>query len=76
MRIIDKTSTTVEFSSLKVGDCFLYDSCLFVKMNPVKPNDRAANAYCFVDNTIVCISQDWSVTLVDAEIIIHSKGVD
>lgn len=75
MRIIDNANATVEFCSLKVGDCFLYDNCLFVKMNPAKHNDHAANAYCFVDNNIACVPQAMLVIPVEAEIIIRSKGV-
>jgi hypothetical protein len=76
MRIINNVDKQVEFVSLKVGDCFIYDNCLFIKMNPVKPNDHAANAFCFVDNAIACVPQPMLVTPVDAEVIIRSKGVE
>jgi hypothetical protein len=75
MKIIDKANTTVEFSVLKVGQCFLYDNCLFIKMNPVKPNDNAANAFCFIDNAIAHFRPEYAVTPVEADITIHSKGV-
>lgn len=76
MRIIDNANTSVEFSALKVGDCFLYDNCLFIKMHPVKHSSPSAcNAFCFVDNCIACFESGWSVVPVEAEIIIRSKGV-
>jgi hypothetical protein len=65
----------VEFASLKVGDCFLYDNCLFIKMHPVKEGrPNACNAFCFVDNCIAFFRPDHTVTPVEAEIIIHNKG--
>jgi hypothetical protein len=76
MRIINNVDKKVEFASIKVGDCFLYDNCLFIKMNPVKPNEHAANAYCFVDNAIACVPKAMLVTPVEAEIVIRSKGVE
>ncbi len=76
MRIINTIDKKVEFVSIKVGDCFIYDNCLFVKMNPVKPNEHAANAFCFVDNAVACVPQAMQVTPVEAEITIHSKGVN
>lgn len=76
MRIINNVDKKVEFASIRVGDCFLYDNCLFIKMNPVKPNEHAANAYCFVDNNIACVPQAMLVTPVEAEIVIRSKGVE
>ena len=74
MRIINDADKKVEFVEIKVGECFMYDNCLFIKMNPAKNNVHAANAYCFVDNAIACVPQAMLVTPVDAEIIIRSKG--
>ena len=78
MRIIDTADTSVEFSAIKVGECFYYDSCLFIKINPVNQvgYDRVANAFCFVDNNITNILNDWNVTPVKADIVIRSKGVE
>lgn len=76
MKIVNNLDKTVEFVHIKVGECFIYDNCLFVKMNPVKNNVNAANAYCFVDNTIACVPQACQVIPVDAEVVIHSKGVE
>ena len=76
MKIIDKANTTIEFSAIKIGQCFLYDNCLFVKMNPVKITDSSPNAFCFVDNAVACVPQACLVTPVEAEIIIRSKGVE
>ena len=76
MRIIDKVNKQVEFVSIKVGECFMYDNCLFVKMNSSKNADHAANAFCFVDNNVACVPQAMLVSPVDAEIIIRSKGVE
>jgi hypothetical protein len=76
MKIINNADKQVEFVHIKVGECFMYDNCLFIKMTPVKNNEHAANAYCFVDNNIACVPQAVLVTPVDAEIIIHSKGAE
>lgn len=77
MRIIDNANTSVEFSAIKVGECFYYDNCLFIKINPVNElgHDRVANAFCFADNNITYVPVDWNITPVDADIVIHSKGV-
>ena len=77
MRIIDNADTSVEFSAIKVGDCFMYDNCLFVKINPVKERGygKDANVFCFVDNNITYVPEPCLVTPVDAEIVIRSKGV-
>lgn len=74
MKITNNADKQVEFVSLKIGDCFIYDNCLFIKMNPIKPNDHPANAFCFVDNAVACVPQSMLVTPANAEIIIHSKG--
>jgi hypothetical protein len=77
MRIIDNANTSVEFSAVKVGDCFYYDRCLFIKINPVNElgYDRVANAFCFADNNIAYVPSDWNVTPVTADIVIRRKGV-
>lgn len=77
MRIIDNTNTSVEFSAIKIGDCFYYDNCLFIKINPVKEehHTNACNAFCFADNNIASVPQNWIVTPVEAEVIIRSRGV-
>lgn len=76
MRIIDNANTTIEFSALKNGDCFLFDNCLFIKMNAVKENSpNSCNAFCFVDNAVAFFRNDCSVTPVDAEVVIRSRGV-
>ena len=77
MRIIDNADTSVEFSAIKVGECFMFDNCLFVRINPVKERgyERDANAFCFVDNNITYVNEACIVTPVDAEIVIRSKGV-
>jgi hypothetical protein len=76
MKIIDNTNTSVEFSAIKLGTCFIYDNCLFIKMHPVKENSsNACNAFCFVDNCIAYFRPDYNVTPVEAEIIIRNRGV-
>lgn len=77
MKIIDNVNTTVEFSAIKTGECFLYDNCLFIKIHPVKEENRAStsNAFCFVDNALATIPTDWPVTPVEADVVIRSKGV-
>ena len=77
MRIIDNTNTSIEFSAVQVGECFYYDNCLFIKINPVKEEHHTAvcNALCFADNNVASVPNDWNVTPVNAEIIIRSKGV-
>ena len=77
MRIIDNASTTVEFSAIKAGDCFIYDNCLFMKIISTKSDSPyACNAVCFVDNAIANVPSSTNVTPVDAEIVIRSKGVE
>jgi hypothetical protein len=76
MKIINTIDKQVEFVSIKVGECFLYDNCLFVKMNPVKITDGSPNAFCFVDNAVACVPQACLVTPVDAEIVVRSKGAE
>ena len=78
MRIIDNTDTSVEFSAIKVGECFMFDNCLFIRINPVKERgyERDANAFCFVDNNITYVNEACIVTPVNAEIVIRSKGVE
>lgn len=76
MKIVNNLDKKVEFVHIKVGECFIYDNCLFVRMNPVKNNVHAANAYCFVDNNIACVPQSCLVTPVDAEVVIRSRGVE
>lgn len=78
MKIVDNANTSVEFSAVKVGDCFYYDRCLFIKINPVNElgHDRVANAFCFVDNNITHVPESCLVIHVDAEIVIKSKGVE
>ena len=76
MRIVDKADTSVEFSTIEVGECFLYDNCLFIKIHPTKEDSPySCNAFCFVDNRIANVPSDWNVTPVDAEVVIYSKGV-
>ena len=78
MRIIDNTDTSTEFSAIKVGECFMFDKCLFIRINPVKERgyERDANAFCFVDNNITYVNEACIVTPVNAEIVIRSKGVE
>lgn len=77
MRIIDNTNTSVEFSTIKVGECFYSDKCLFIRINPVneKGYEKHANAFCFVTNNITYFHDECNVIPVQAEIVIHSKGV-
>ena len=78
MRIIDSADTSVEFFAIKVGECFMFDNCLFIRINPVKERgyERDANAFCFVDNNITYVNEACIVTPVNAEIVIRSKGVE
>ncbi len=74
MRIVNQCETKVEFANIKVGECFLYDNCLFIKMQPDAKPASPYNAFSFVDNTVAGFRDDWHVTPVVAEIIIYSKG--
>ena len=77
MRIIDNADTSVEFSAIKVGECFYYDNCLFMKINSTKSDSPyAGNAICFVDNNIANVPNNFNVMPVNAEIVIRSKGVE
>lgn len=77
MRVVDNAATTVEFSSIKIGECFIWDNCLFIKINPFKEknHDTLSNAFCFVDNMVTCVPHDCNVVPVIADIVIRSKGV-
>lgn len=77
MRVVDTTKTSVEFSAINVGECFLYDNCLFVKINPVKEEKYPSpcNAFCFADNNITAVPNNWVVIPVDAEVVVKNKGV-
>ena len=77
MKITNPFDKQVEFITIKVGDCFMYDHCLFVRINPVKERgyEKEANAFCFMDNNITYVSEACLVTPVVAEIVIRSKGV-
>ena len=76
MKITNNADKKIEFFDVKVGDCFMYDNCLFIKMNPVKQNEGSPNAFCFVDNAVACVPQSCLVAPVSAEIVVHSKGVE
>ena len=78
MRIINAIDKKAEFASIKVGECFMFDNCLFVRINPVKERgyERDANAFCFMDNNVTYVNEACLITPVDAEIIIRSKGVE
>ena len=73
MRIINKVNAVTAFINLSVGDCFLYDNCLFIKINSTAKAPH--NAFCFVDNATCIFKDEWQVCPVEAEIIIRSKGV-
>ena len=76
MRIINNTDANVEFVSIRAGECFMYDNCLFIKMNrTVRATDTSPNAFCFVDNQEAYIPEACLVIPVDAEIVIKSRGV-
>ena len=77
MKIIDNSTTSIEFSAIEVGECFLFDNCLFIKINPVKERgyQKDANAFCFADNNITYVPMACSVTPVEADIVLRSKGV-
>lgn len=78
MKIINPFDKHVEFVELKVGDCFIFDSCLFTKINPIKEKgyEKEGNALCFVDNNITHVPEHYSVIPVDAEIVIRGRGVE
>lgn len=78
MKIINTINKQVEFVSIKVGECFMFDNCLFIRINPVKERgyERDANAFCFVDNNITYVNEACLVTPVSAEIIVHHIGVE
>lgn len=77
MRIVNNADTSVEFVAIKVGECFYYDNCLFIKINPVKERSyqKDANAFCFADNNITYVPMACLVTPVEADIVIRRKGV-
>ena len=75
MKIINNVDKLIAFEDIKVGDCFLYAGCLYIRMCQVKNNANAANAFNFEDNAIAFIGPYIKVQPVEAEIIIRSKGV-
>ena len=75
MKIINNVDKLVAFEEIKVGACCLYAGCLYIRMNQVKTNANAANAFNFDDNAIAFIGPHIKVQQVEAEIIIRSKGV-
>ena len=76
MRIIDNTDTSVEFYAVKVGDCFMFDNCLFIKIDPTRRHgyEKVGNALDLVTYTITNVPEACLVTPVNAEIVIRSKG--
>lgn len=78
MKITNNINKQVEFVSIKVGECFMFDNCLFIRINPVRERgyERDANAFCFVDNNITYVNEACVVTPVEAEIILSSKEVE
>ena len=78
MKIINPSDKHIEFVELNVGDCFMFDNCLFVKINPIKEKgyEKAGNAFCFVDNNITHVPEPCLVLPVEAEVVIRSRGVN
>ena len=78
MKIINTIDKQVEFVTVRVGDCFMFDNCLFMRINPIREKgyERDANAFCFVDNNITYVNEACLVTPVVAEITILSKGAE
>ena len=74
MRVFDNTSTSVEFSTIKVGECFYYDNCLFVKSRPLTHAHKTANCFCFIDNTLGHIQDFQSVIPAEVDLIVRRKG--
>lgn len=76
MRIINNIDKQVEFVSIKVGDCFMFDNCLFMRINPIRERgyERDANVFCFMDCNITYVNEACLVTPVEAEIVIRHKG--
>ena len=75
MKIINNFNQAATFSSIKVGECFMYDNCLFIKMHPAKKDANFSwNAFCFVDNAIAQFKDEWHVIPVDARVVINGKG--
>lgn len=72
MRIINKLAVTMPFSEINTGDCFMYDNCLWLKIDSTA-HQAKCNAFCFVDNSTTNIPFDWQVIPVDAEITIRNK---
>ena len=78
MKIINTMDKRVEFVTIKIGECFMFDNCLFVRINPVKERgyERDANAFCFMDYNITYVNEACLVTPVEAEIIVRHKVVE
>ena len=72
MRIINKLTAVASFSEINVGECFMYDNCLWLKISNTS-HQAKCNAFCFVDNSTTNFTFDWQVIPVDAEITIRNK---
>ena len=77
MRIVNNLNKLIEFRHVKVGDFFMYDDSLFVRVEPVKEKGsfNILNSLCFTDNRVIFIPGDWHVTPVDVTITIDSKEI-
>jgi hypothetical protein len=74
MRVVDRTEMLVEFSNIKVGECFYYDNCLFIKAHSLEKHGFVENAFCFIDNCLCHFKDDWQVIPAEAEITVVKRG--
>lgn len=74
MKIVNKIDSVKSFSSLPVGECFMYLKEFYIKIKPINTAARAANALCLTNSIVVYMCNDWVVKPVVAELHIHGIG--
>lgn len=76
MVIVNNLNKLVTFGEVKVGECFIYDNSLYIRISPIGRDTRAINALCFTDYIPVFMHPDWHVTPVHAVVTINTKVVE
>jgi hypothetical protein len=74
MKIVNNLNKRVDYRDIKIGECFMYDNSLCLKIQPAGNNVKAVNSVCFMDNALFNVMPDTKVTPVEATITISSKG--
>lgn len=71
MKITKNLKNRVEFHTLEQGDVFIINDMTLMKIEEIKINNiKTINAVRFPTGKLFFVSEDQSVTLADAELII------